>query len=314
MTFRFQRLSPILAVLMLFSALSAQEGGRGVKSPAELRKARQELSDKEIGENKGGKWANMTPEERLNASIRRDAKGHCRFVAACRPAKLMPGESGTLLISAILQGSAVLPAPLQMTMTPRVPAESLAVGDMIVQPAEPGVLAKGYLGRPVYENTAIIEVPVTMGSSAQIGSKQSFAVDLQFDIYDGTSTQIVGRFLERVSTEIEVGQHIDPAVAGRSNQSNGRGEQPEPADKGAQEPVSVTPPATPSEGSAALSGAAASVAGGENAPAKTPATTVEDDQGTLPPPVPTQNSYLLFAAIGLPMLILVILILMRRKP
>ena len=132
MTFRFQRLSPILAVLMLFPALSAQEGGRGVKSPGELRKARQELSDQQIGENKGGKWANMTPEERLNASIRRDAKGHCRFVAACRPAKLMPGESGTLLISAILQGSAVLPAPLQMTMTPRVPAESIAVGDMVV--------------------------------------------------------------------------------------------------------------------------------------------------------------------------------------
>jgi len=221
MTFRFPRFSLLAAAAVILAtagtSLTAQEGegAQGRPSPGQLRKARQEMSDKQAGEEKNAKWANMTPEERLNASIRRDARGQCRFVAACRPPKLMPGQSGTLLITAILQGAAVLPAPLQMTMTPRSAPESVAVGDMMARPAQPGVMAKGYLGRPVYENTAILEVPITMGNEAKLGSKQPVALDLKFDIYDGSTAQIVGRFVERVSANVEVGQYIDPVVAGR---------------------------------------------------------------------------------------------------
>ena len=62
----------------------------------------------------------------------------------------------------------------------------------------------------------MLRVPVTMGTDAKLGSKQPVALDLQFDIFDGTSAQVVGRFIERVTTKIEVGQYIDPPVAGRS--------------------------------------------------------------------------------------------------
>lgn len=222
MTLRFPRVFLLAAATLVLAgsgaSLTAQTGESGEVNTGALRKAREKLSDKQIGdmEAANSKWAQMTPEERLNASIRRDARGQCRFVAACRPPKLMPGESGTLLITAILQGAAVLPAPLQMIMTPRVKPESVAIGDMMARPAQPGVLAKGYLGRPVYENTAILEVPITMGNTAKVGSKQPVAMDLQFDIYDGTSAQVVGRFVERVATDIEVGKYIDPVVAGRT--------------------------------------------------------------------------------------------------
>jgi len=315
MTLRFSRFSPIVVVLTLVAAVAAQGEGRGnsgAKSPAELRKARQALSDEQLGEGgKGEKWARMTPEERLNATIRRDAKAHCRFVAACRPPKLMPGQSGTLLITAILQGSSVLPAPMQMQMTPRVAPESLTLGDMEVQPAEPGVLAKGYLGRPVYENTAIIEVPVTMGNGAKVGSKQPFAVDMRFDIYDGNSTQVVGRFIERVTANIEVGQYIDPVVVGRNPDANPAAETPA-ANTTTKPDVRATaandPAPTPAMGGAPTEVTAGGVGSDTAQPAEaTPRTDL--------PPTDTGSSNIQLLALigGGAIFAVLIFLLMRRK-
>lgn len=245
MIFRLSSLSWILAVLFLLVAVvPAQRGEAGELTAEQIQAMRGQRQNAVKTKQKGDiikegaddaaageKWALMTPEERLAANVRRGSKSHCRFVAVCRPPKLLPGESGTLMITAILQGQAVLSSPLQMTMTPRVNLGSASLGALVAHPALPGTIAKAYLGRPVYENTAVFEVPVTMGNEVRLGEKTSVAVDLQFDVYNGDSGRAVGRFIELVRVDVEVAPHLDPQIVGRKTKS-----QDEPKS------VSIAPP------------------------------------------------------------------------
>ncbi|MFN3241777.1 MAG: hypothetical protein ACE37K_09725 [Planctomycetota bacterium] len=215
MTFRLPKLSLILAALAsLVSALPAQEGSGDLQAELEARRnklaqKRQAQRDGEIGESKP-----MTAEEILEARKRRGSRGQCRFVTAMRPPKLLPGQSGTMLITAVLQGRSVMPAPSQVAMTAQ-PSKLVQVGSLLARPAQVGTIHEAYRGRPVYENTAVFEVPVTLTPEAKLGDKAQVAVDLEFDIYDGRTAQAVGRFIERVQAQVEVAPYADPEVEGR---------------------------------------------------------------------------------------------------
>lgn len=221
MTLRFPRLSLLLAALtFVISALPAQGEGQGLQGQLEAQ--RQKLAKKRKkpvgGEDMetGDDSSRMTPEQLLAARKRRGSRGQCRFVAAMRPEKLLPGQSGTMLVTAILQGRSVLQAPASVTMTLLTKGNLIELGPLAARPAAAGTIHRGFLGRPVYENTAIFEVPVTLANSATLGDKVQVALDLEFDIYDGESTQVVGRFVERVQTQIEVAPASEPQVEPRS--------------------------------------------------------------------------------------------------
>jgi hypothetical protein len=322
MNFRFQSISRILAVLLLVGTVASaqQEETGGALSPEAIKALRNARSDKaetsegEKPDESRRNWKDMTPEERLDASLRRGSKAHCRFVAACRPPKLMPGQSGTLLITAILQGQSVLPAPLQMTMTPRVPGDLVTVGTLAAHPAEPGTIAKAYIGRPVYENTAVFEMPITMAATAKLGQKQPVAVDLQFDVYSGESGQAVGRFVERVSTDIEVAPYVEPAVSGRAT----------PKAQDAAQPVPVAPAASssdPEQSDASASKPANDAMGGVALPVPAPGAGPEE----VPEPQSTGGSELpptgsegggvpgMLIVGGVAFLLVIVLLLMRKK-
>lgn len=195
--------------------LSDEQAVRLAKAKAAMAERGAEKSD--AGDGERGEWANLTPEERLARNVVNGASAYCRFVASCRPAKLLPGQSGTLYVTALLQGNAVLPSPAPIELLPRTQTNPVAVGALAVEPAELGKFAKAYLGQPVYDNFAVFQVPVTMGPEAKIGEKHGVALDLKFDLYDGNSAQPVGRFIDRVATDIEVGVAPDPVVQGAAN-------------------------------------------------------------------------------------------------
>lgn len=142
------------------------------------------------------------------------AAAFCRFHAAIKPAKLLPGQSGTMIVTAVLSGQAVIPSPAVMERVGDSQRGLVTVGQPACRPAEPGRLAPAYLGRPVYDNYAVIEIPVTMAADAELGKKQTVQVDLRFDIYDGATAQLIGKFIDRASAEVEVGRALDPAVQG----------------------------------------------------------------------------------------------------
>ncbi|MEC8252473.1 MAG: hypothetical protein VX044_04620 [Planctomycetota bacterium] len=207
----------------MITALPSQ--GEGGEVQEQLQQARQKLAKKRAKSREfddagtEAELSRMSPEELLAARKRRGSRGQCRFVADVRPARLLPGQSGTMLITAILQGRSVLQAPATISIKSVTKGDLVEFGQLTARPALAGTIHKGFLGRPVYENTAVFEVPVTLAGNATLGDKLQVAVDLEFDIYDGESTQVVGRFVERVQTDVEVGQALDPVVEPRTARS-----------------------------------------------------------------------------------------------
>lgn len=219
-------LRTLFALTCISALLTAQSGGDEDAGRAQRKRAAIEQGgeftedgsdlSKEGGKGKGDdEWEKLTPEQRLNRNVRHGAQAYCTFVATPKPAKLMPGQSGVIVVTAVLKGAAVIPSPAPLEVI-SAPQQGLAtVGLPAFHPAEAGRgLAKGYVGKPVYDNYAIFEVPVTMSPQAEIGRKQAVSIEMRFDLFDGSSAQSIGRFLDRASAEIEVGQALNPRVQG----------------------------------------------------------------------------------------------------
>lgn len=216
------RLLTVLTCCSVFCP--AQQGGESTEEYDRRKRAAIEAGEVDVKPvGKGEKvvekdsdeaMEKLTPEQRLQRNIHHGAASFCTFVATPKPARLMPGQSGVIVVTAILKGQAVLPSPAPLELVSPPTQGLITLGSLAFRPAEPGRLAAGYVGRPVYDNWAIFEVPVTMGAGAVVGRKVPVGLELKFDLFDGTSAQPIGRFLDRANTEIEVGQSADPSVAG----------------------------------------------------------------------------------------------------
>lgn len=215
------------AFLLLATMLPGQEGPpelrgeskmdqriREAKARAAKAKEQGEEGKDSDQERLDAELLGLSPEQRMQRSGVLSASSFCRFIASIKPARLMPGQSGVMVVTAVLSGQAVLPAPATMEQVSASQQGLVSLGALSFRPAELGKLAPGYLGRPVYDNYAVFEIPVTMSPQAELGKKQAVQVDLRFEIYDGTTAQSIGRFLDRAAAEVEVGQVADPYVMG----------------------------------------------------------------------------------------------------
>ncbi|MBL8738019.1 MAG: hypothetical protein JNL12_16415 [Planctomycetes bacterium] len=312
-------LLPLLG-LVLAAVLPAQRGGDRPEDSVELDRARRELLRQEAAQGEKGEkvdseedarrqkeeFEKLTPEERLARNIINGASAHCRFHTSFRPAKLMPGQTGTMLVTMTFHGSTVLPAPPAIEMISGPRHGPLTLGALAVRPAELGRLASGYLGRPVYDNFAVFEIPVTLTGEAPIGSRQPVSVELKFDLYDGVSAQPIGRFVDRAIGEVEVGQQPAPKVAlpTRSGISAAAPVRPEPV---ATIPGSAAAPVK-ANGPAALTGRVGEVA---NEQPVGPAAT--ESSGSLPLPVAVEEGLPLLPILGGAVLLLGVVILLVKK-
>lgn len=152
----------------------------------------------------------------LDNNMPRRGALHCEFRADLRPAKLMPGQSGVVFVTMLLKERAVLPAPAPLKLTSPAAQGLLTFGSPIFHEAGLGTLAPGYRGRPVYDNYAIFEVPVTVqpGGELAIGTKLPVNLEFQYDLHDGETGNLLGQFVDRAGTNVEIGQALDPAVVG----------------------------------------------------------------------------------------------------
>lgn len=307
----------VAALLCLCSLLAAQEVRPGEENSGIERKMRasRERAAKSAGLSEA-EIEGLSPEE-IDKLVARDAHREpvltsspmCRFVAAIKPNKLMPGQSGTMRVTAILNGSAVLPSPAPIERLGMEMQGLVHIGGMTFRPAEAGKgLAPAFVGRPVYDNTAVFEIPVTMAGSAEVGKKQAVQIDLKFELFDGTTGQAIGKFLDRAVAEVEVGQAADPAVRTPSGQAttNQPVEPPAvatpavaaPAESAAAKPAAKIVEARPPQ---AVAEAPPRAAPAEHAPSPEPAL----DGGDAAPILPI--------AIGGGLLLLVVVMLVARK-
>lgn len=308
-------LRPLL-VLTCLATFCAAQGGEAEAEAERVRLKRialEEGSDvKDLKEGEKGTpdeaFEKMTPEQRLNHNIRHGASNYCTFTATPKPAKLLPGQTGVIVVTAILKGNAVLQAPTPLEVISSAQQGLATLGTPIFRPAELGKLEAGYRGRPVYENWLIFEVPVTMASDAVLGRKQPVAMEMRFDLHDGSSAQAVGRFLDRVSTEIEVGLSADPAVAALQRNAAARaGAAPVVAASGAGSDAAVDKPA-PAERTVQAAG----IVPAKEAPPEAPvAAAIPSSQ----PVLPEEDSALPIPLLvgGGAVVVLLALLLMRRK-
>jgi len=138
------------------------------------------------------------------------ARGHCRFDGAIQPRRLMPGQTGKLILTMMLEGDSVMTAPSSLSLKSAQGGMTLGAWSML--PAQSGRIAPAYMGQPVYDNWAVIEATVTMPSEARLGEKRSAVLDLEFDLNSGSTGQSLGHFRDSVSVPCEVGVSLNPNV------------------------------------------------------------------------------------------------------
>ena len=195
---------------------------------------------KEEAKKEAAELEKLTPEERLARNVIHGARGYCRLDLAVRPARLMPGQTGTVSITMVLEGPAVIPVPAKVSVAPAGGPPDLTFGPMSMDPPRTSRLASAYQGQPVYDNWAIVQLPVTMSPGLALGSKHQGSLDVTFDLYNGSTAMPIGRFMERVPLSIEVGLAPDPAVLAGKGQGASDPARPNPSDEGKNTAAEVT--------------------------------------------------------------------------
>ncbi len=167
------------------------------------------------------------------------ARGHCRFDGSVQPRRLLPGQSGRLLVTMMLEGDSVLASPEGLTVSSA--AGSLALSAWKLLPATVGRIAAAYRGRPVYDNWAVIEGTVTMPTEARLGEKRNIVLQVELDLHSGSSAAFLGHFVESVTIPCEVGVTANPMVSGVIPAGTGT----EPAARPIQTDADATSPTVP---------------------------------------------------------------------
>ncbi|MBK8101704.1 MAG: hypothetical protein IPK26_31870 [Planctomycetes bacterium] len=188
--------------------VTGEETQRYMEEKRRAMKADGSENDKEAALREAEAMAKLTPEERLARSVVNGAGAFCTFETSLEPRRLLPGQTGILTVMMILRGDAVLPAPPPVTLRGPAQQQQLTLGSLNFREPKLGALPQNqaYRGKPVYEEIAIFDIPVTAASDAKLGSKIRVSVELQFDLYSGATGQAVGRFMDRAGREIEIGQ------------------------------------------------------------------------------------------------------------
>ena len=197
--------------------------------------------------------------------------GKCKFQVAVQPERLMPGQSGRARIIMVLQEDSVMEAPatLSITLAERrdgQPPSKLSIETAFVHPPQMSTVAEGYRGRLVYDNVAVIDLPVVMSAEATLGSRPSVDVLCDFTLHRGATGKLFGTYSNSITISCEVGDASTPAVQPASVRNAPRASRPPSSDQQSRDPAQRT--ATSRE---SLSGSVAtSAAGGTQETRATP--------------------------------------------
>lgn len=164
----------------------------------------------ETGEIEDGKVSEKDREAAANQP--RSARGMCHFVTACVPKRVPPGGSGTIVVVMVMEGDSVLLTPPPVTFDYPEQQGSIRMGQPQFRPARTATLATAFQGNPVYDNTAMIDIPFTVATNTVFGKTNAW-VNLTFDLHQGRTGQPIGRFTDRATCDIEIGIPEQPVSA-----------------------------------------------------------------------------------------------------
>ncbi len=267
----------------------------------------------EKGEESADGTGDAKGEEKPAAPAIRSPRGFAHFVTTSQPKRIPPGGSGNLVIIMVLEGDAVLTSPAPVTFDFLPEQGPFRLGQPVLRPASLAALAPGFQGREVYDNTATIDVPITVMQN-QILGKHHVSIGLTFELHQGRTATSLGQFQDRVGQELEIG--IPEAPVG--GQAGGAVGAAVPANgQAAVAGAPVAAPAAgqgtggPGAGTAVPGGAVVAPAGPTTAGAAAPGSS--GDAGSDMPPVAQDDGMLWLAAAGGFVVLALIVLLASRK-
>jgi hypothetical protein len=136
---------------------------------------------------------------------------HVSTVVAAKPHRIAPGGTGTVhLILAMMDSSVLLPGARLEILYPGQ-SGPIRLGAWAIDPPLPGTLPTQFRGQPVYDNTAIVRVPIQVDPGAQYGDYMiGFTVTAQ--ITDGETGQVRGTFYGSSRGTVKVGDPLPAPI------------------------------------------------------------------------------------------------------
>jgi len=302
------------ALLLLAMPVLAQEAIKATPPQKKLQVQNPDVAAGEAGEagSTDGKEGKEKTEP-TGPPAPRSAHGQCHLVGSVQPKRVLPGSSGTLVVVMVMESDAVLVAPPPVTF--QIPPDQgpVHLGQPQFHEAKTAstALAPGFQGRAVYEDTAIFEVPFTVAGDTKFG-KYPVGVCLEFDLNLGRTAQLIGRFVDHTSIEVEVGIPVQAVAAmptGAKGQAPGQ-----PAGTDQTRDGTGSTPAVPKSGSHGGNGPIqGNIAAAPVAELPSPPTSAPEPQDSHPIGSQDGNMLGLIAAGGVLVLVLLAIVLARKR-
>ena len=185
----------------------------------------------------------------------------CSVVSMGSPARIAPGETGTLTILLAMQSHAVIVPGSQLQLNYEPTQGEISLGTWELKPPPLGSLEPKFKGQPVYENTAQIEIPIRVAGGAP-HQKHRVKALVEVNLTDGNTGNPLGAFRAEAAAEANVGPSLPkppvrfvPRTAPANPAAATAGESASRPAPGAQGKVSQLP-TDPASGSAARLAAA----------------------------------------------------------
>ncbi len=137
----------------------------------------------------------------------------CIVMATTRPSRIPPGGSGMLIITMALTGDAVITADTPIVLLYAEMQGPLTLGSYALRPAKHTMGPGPLQGQPVYDESVILEVPVSVTNDAVDGEHLA-GMRVEFELKNGRSGFSKGRFATGISGRVRVGDPL-PVFAGR---------------------------------------------------------------------------------------------------
>jgi hypothetical protein len=137
-------------------------------------------------------------------TVRTDLVRFCDFIGSARPSPIPPGATGTFNVIAILKGDGVISDATSVTLDYQRKQGPLILGEPIWPAAKPGKLAAGFLGRPVFEDTMVVSIPVTVAPGTAFGNHAVLA-NVTANLTQGSNGVVIGEIKAMVNAAVNVG-------------------------------------------------------------------------------------------------------------
>lgn len=136
----------------------------------------------------------------------------CSFDCSTRPGLLNPGDSGTLYVIATLQDLVVLTASSGFELQYAPVQQHVRLGHWRLPPPPARALVPGFGNQPVYRDTAIVEIPVSVDADAEPGLHQ-VSLTCSTELHDGDAGRSLGRYQRELVIGIAVRGSATAAAA-----------------------------------------------------------------------------------------------------